>query len=208
MGIYTEYGEYNGKHLKFFLFKNILKDIVRPLTNKIVVFKYKDIWNVKKTINEKNLKGGMVTSYYNDYFNKRCSYVGLNTKFENIPCFPHGVFGVFISDDAKIGKNCVIFQDVTIGSNTLADSKKQGSPTIGDNVFIGAGAKIVGNIKIGNNVRIGAGAIVSEDIPDDTLVVLEHPRKIHKKGMDNRFIKKIGNNKYYYENEKFIKIDK
>ena len=124
------------------------------------------------------------------------------------PCWRRAfakVFGIFISNDAKIGKDCVIFQDVTIGSNTLADSKKQGSPTIGDNVFIGAGAKIIGNIKIGNNVRIGAGAVVAEDIADNTLVVLDHPRKIVKKGMDNHFIKKIGNNTYYYENEKFMK---
>jgi len=205
MTVNTEYGEYNGNHLNLFILKNILKDIVRPFTNKIVILKYKNIWNVKKVINEKNLQGGMITSYYNDYFNKKCSYIGIHTEFKNIPCFPHGVFSIFISDDAKIGKDCVIFQNVTIGSNTLADSKKQGSPIIGDNVFIGAGAKIIGNIKIGNNVRIGAGAVVAEDIPDDTLVVLEHPRKIVKKGMDNHFIKTIGKNTYYYENEHFIK---
>ena len=201
----TEYGEYHGKHVNLFIFKNILKDIVRPITNKFVILKYKNIWNVRKKIKEKNIQGGMITSYYNDYFNKRCSYIGIHAEFKNTPCFPHGVFGIFISDDAKIGKDFVIFQDVTIGSNTLADSKKQGSPTIGDNVFIGAGAKIIGNIKIGNNVRIGAGAVVAEDIADNTLVVLDHPRKIVKKGMDNHFIKKIGNNTYYYENEKFMK---
>lgn len=201
----TEYGEYNGKHVGLFMFKNVLKDIVRPITNKIVVCKYKNIWNVKKAINEKNIQGGMVASYYNDYFVKRCSYIGIHTKLSNTPCFPHGVFGVFISDDAEIGKDCVIFQHVTIGSNTLADSKKQGSPKIGDNVFIGAGAKIIGDIRVGNNVRIGAGAVVFEDVPDDTLVVVDHPRMIKKKGMDNHFIKKIGNNTYYYENERFIK---
>lgn len=70
-----------------------------------------------------------------------------------------------------IGKDCVIFQQVTIGSNTLADSKNQGAPTIGDNVYIGAGAKIIGNVHIGNNVRIGANTTVTKDIPDNSTVV-------------------------------------
>lgn len=53
-----------------------------------------------------------------------------------------------------------------------------GAPVIGDNVFIGAGAKIIGPVHIGNNVKIGAGCIVAEDIPDDVTVVMERPRII------------------------------
>ena len=53
---------------------------------------------------------------------------------------------------AKIGKNCTIFHQVTIGSNTLEGSKHYGAPTIGDNCFIGAGAKIIGKVKVGDNV--------------------------------------------------------
>lgn len=202
----TEYGHYNGKHINLFMFKNIIKDIIRPITNKIVIFKYKNIWNVKKIINERNISGGIITSYYNDYFNKRSSYVGINSKFKNIPCLPHGFFGIFISDDARIGKNCVIYQNVTIGSNFIKDSKKIGAPIIGDNVFIGTGAIIIGNVKIGNNVRIGAGAIISEDIDDNTLVIMEHSKKIKKLNMDNHYIKTIGKNMYYYEDGKYIKM--
>ena len=55
-----------------------------------------------------------------------------------------------------------------------------GAPEIGDNVFIGAGAKIIGKIKIGNNVRIGAGCIVVTDIPDNATVVMSKPRVILK----------------------------
>lgn len=203
----TEYGEYRGKHINLFMLKNILKDIIRPITNKYVIFKYKNIWNVKKHINKNNLKGGIYTSFYIDYFNKRSSYIGINTKFKNTPCFPHGVFGVFISDKANVGKNAVIFQNVTIGSNTVIDSKTNGSPTIGDNVYIGAGAKIIGNIKIGNNVRIGANAIVVENIEDNTVVVLNKPRLIKKENLDNRYIKEINKIKYYYENEKFKEME-
>lgn len=73
--------------------------------------------------------------------------------------------GVGINSAVSIGKNCTILQMVTIGWN------KDGAPQIGDNVMIGAGAILVGNIRIGNNVKIGAGAIVVEDVPDDCTVV-------------------------------------
>lgn len=98
---------------------------------------------------------------------------------------PHGLFGIYISHGAKIGKNCVIFNNVTIGSNTLADSKNMGAPTLGNNIYIGAGAKIIGNVKIGNNVRIGANCIVSTNIPNNATVVMEHPRIIKKKSNSN-----------------------
>lgn len=202
----TEYGYYKGNHENLFMFKNILKDIIRPITNKYVIFKCKNIWNVKKYIKDNNLKGGIYTSYYIDYFNKHASYVGLNTKFANIPYFPHGVFGIFISDDAIIGKDAVIFQNVTIGSNTLIDSKKFGSPKIGNNVYIGAGAKIIGNIKIGDNVRIGANAIVVEDVPSNSVVVSTKGKIIRKNNLDNRFIKVVNNELYYYKNGKFKKL--
>lgn len=51
---------------------------------------------------------------------------------------------------------------------------------IGDNVFIGAGAKIIGKVKIGNNVKIGAGCIVVTDVPDNAVVVMNKPRIIIK----------------------------
>ena len=88
-----------------------------------------------------------------------------------------------------IGKNCTIFQQVIIGSNTLKDSKKKGTPVIGDNVFIGAGAKIIGNVKIGNNVRIGAGTVVVEDIEDNATVVPAKNKIIsHLEKRNNNFV--------------------
>lgn len=203
----TEYGFYNGKNINLFMIKNFFKDLIRPFTNKYVLFKLKNIWNVKKYINDNNLSGGIYTSFYIDYFNKHNSYIGINTYFKNMPHFPHGVSGIFISDNAKIGKNAIIFQGVTIGSNTLLDSKGSGAPTIGDNVYIGAGAKIIGNVKVGNNVRIGANAVVVEDIPNNSVVVLNKPRVIVKKNkLDNRYVKQVGKYKYYYEDGKFIKL--
>jgi len=102
---------------------------------------------------------------------------------------PHGFAGIHISVGAKIGKGCTIYQHAIIGSNTLPDSKNQGFPTIGDNVFIGAGAMIIGNVHIGNNVRIGANAIVTKDVPDNSVVVLSGLRVIEKEEpMTNKFI--------------------
>lgn len=204
--IYTEYGYYEGNHVNLFILKNILKDFIRCFTNKYVILKCKSIWGVKEKITKENLKSGIYTSFYIDYFNKRSSYIGLNTYFKGIPCLPHGVYGIFISDKAKIGENCVIFQNATIGSNTLEGTKSYGSPEIGDNCYIGAGAKIIGNVKIGNNVRIGANAIVTTDIPDNSTVVLEKPRIIKKENQDNRYIKIIGKNKYYYKDGFFKKV--
>ena len=78
----------------------------------------------------------------------------------------HG-FGVVLNGCAKIGRNCTMYHGVTIG--VANDLKKM--PVIGDNVFIGADAKILGGVRVGKNVKIGAGAIVLEDVPDDCTVV-------------------------------------
>ena len=84
---------------------------------------------------------------------------------------PHGFAGIHISIDATIGKGCTFYQHVVIGSNTLPDSKTHGFPVIGDNVYIGAGAMVIGNVRVGNNVRIGANCVVTKDVPDNCVVV-------------------------------------
>lgn len=126
-------------------------------------------------------KAKLKCNYINRYF---CSGITLN---KNINQFitPHGFYGIFISSAAKIGTGCTIFQQVTIGSNTLLDSKSGGAPTIGNNVYIGAGAKIIGNVKIGNNVRIGAGCTVTRDVPDNCTVAQGAPFVLQKKTPQN-----------------------
>lgn len=82
---------------------------------------------------------------------------------------------IVIAQEAHIGKNASIHQGVTIGR--VFAGHKSGVPTIGDNVVIFAGAKILGNIKIGNNVVIGANATVTNNVPDNS-VVAGSPAKI------------------------------
>lgn len=77
----------------------------------------------------------------------------------------------------SIGKNCCIFQNVTIGSN-----KTPQGPIVGDNVVFGTGCIVIGNIHIGNNVKIGAGAIVTKDIPDNCTVVSKATVIVKKDG--------------------------
>lgn len=99
-------------------------------------------------------------------------YVGPDTVFQDIPTLPHGLHGIFISRYAVIGKNCWIYQNVTIGE------VNRKAPVIGDGCIIGAGAVIVGDIRIGSNVKIGAGAVVSTDIAEGCTVVAQPPRII------------------------------
>lgn len=80
----------------------------------------------------------------------------------------HGM-GVVIGETAEIGDNCTIYQCATLGGTGKEREKRH--PTLRDNVVVGAGAKVLGNITIGNNVKIGANSVVLKDVPDDCTVV-------------------------------------
>lgn len=81
-----------------------------------------------------------------------------------------GHFGdIWVNPQAIIGANCNISQGVTIGQ--ASRGKRKGYPVIGDNVFIGPGAKIIGRVQIGDNVAIGANCVVTRDIPNNAVVV-------------------------------------
>lgn len=76
--------------------------------------------------------------------------------------------GIVVSGYARFGDNCRIRNGVVVG---LARTDDPCAPVIGDNVDIGAGAKVLGRIRVGNNVLIGANAVVTRDVPDDSLAV-------------------------------------
>ena len=82
---------------------------------------------------------------------------------------------IVIHPNASIGNNVGIMHEVTIGTRGSADA-----PRIGNNVFIGAGAKIIGNITIGDDVDIGANAVVLKDVPANSIVVGNPGRIINK----------------------------
>ncbi len=80
----------------------------------------------------------------------------------------HGM-GVVIGETTIIGDNVTLFQGVTLGGTGKEQGKRH--PTLGDNIVVGAGAKILGNIKIGSNSYIGANAVVVKPVPENTTVV-------------------------------------
>jgi len=105
--------------------------------------------------------------------------IGRGAEFDRGFVLVHST-GVVINGRVRGGRNVLIEHQVTIGA------KRYQSPTLGDDVFIGAGAKIVGPVTIGSRVRIGANAVVLKDVPDDCTAVgipariVRRPRDIER----------------------------
>lgn len=97
----------------------------------------------------------------------------------------YGGMGIVIHTNATIRKSCMILQQVTIGTSVpyFDQTKAHSVPKIGDNVYIGAGAKILGEIHIGDGSVIGANSVVTHDIPSNSLVL----------GIPGKVIKQIKN---------------
>jgi len=154
----------------------------KKMRSTIQKYNPKKYWKLRTRIITKNKYPNWLKAFYLFYI-KRCdafnnaslgTHINYGAQFSDIPNFPHGLNGIIVSHNAKIGANARIFHQVTIGEGN------DGAPTIGDNCLIGAGAKIIGGIHIGNNVKIGANCIVVTDIPDNATVVMDKPRIIIK----------------------------
>lgn len=183
----------------------ILRSIAFPIPMAFYLRKHNGIWGIKKYLYQSNAKNSRLLQMYDTFFGKYGSWIGYSSSFEDVPHFPHDYYGCFISGQAKIGKNAIIFQQVTIGSNTLKGTKFRGAPIVGDNVYIGAGAKIIGSITIGDNCRIGANAVVYEDMPPHSVAVQAHTRIIQKSDLDNRYYIKMNGIWYYLKDGQWIK---
>lgn len=132
--------------------------LYHPKTNKLLKLYYK--YYIRRTNRRQNADINCFT-FGEDNFRGR-------------PKLGHGLNGIVVAGGAIIGENCYISHQVTIGRS------RGEAPVIGDNVYIGPGAKIFGGIHIGNNVKIGANCVVFENIPDNATVVLQKPRIIEK----------------------------
>lgn len=91
--------------------------------------------------------------------------------------------GVVIGETTIIGDDVLIYQQVTLGGTGNEHGKRH--PTIGNNVIIGAGAKVLGNITIGDNTRVGAGSVVVDDVPEHCTVVGVPGRVVQQKFMNS-----------------------
>ena len=117
-------------------------------------------------------------NYWHLYFIARC-ISNISRFFTGIEIHPnarigrrffidHGM-GVVIGETAIIGDDVLLFQGVTLGGTGNDHGKRH--PTLGNNVVVGSGAKVLGNIDIGDNVRIGAGSVVIDSVPENATVV-------------------------------------
>jgi serine acetyltransferase len=160
-----------------------LSKMERMLRSRVQKYSHEKYWRFRQFVVD-STRGSRLGKLRRLYYIKRAdafnnasmgTHMNCGAQFATSPNLPHGLNGIIVSHNAVIGANCTIFHQVTIGEG------KGGAPTIGDNVLIGAGAKIIGNVHIGNNVKIGAGCIVACDVPDGATVVMGHPRILVKK---------------------------
>lgn len=151
--------------------------ILNFIQNRVQHYNHEKYWKYRSIVVNPNSKVPKIIKIYmlfkikkSDAFANASMGTNLNSGavFDEPPILPHHLNGIIISYHAKIGKNCTIFQQVTISDDPHNSNL---SAIIGDNVLIGAGAKIIGNVIIGDNVKIGANAVVVHDVPDGTTVV-------------------------------------
>lgn len=91
----------------------------------------------------------------------------------------HGA-GIVIGETAEIGNDVTLYQGVTLGGTGKESGKRH--PTLGNDVVVGAGAKVLGSFRVGNNVKIGAGSVVLKPVPDNCTVVGIPGRVVAKDG--------------------------
>jgi serine O-acetyltransferase len=87
--------------------------------------------------------------------------------------------GVVIGETSEVGENVTLYHGVTLGGTSTKKEKRH--PTLGNNVIVGAGAKILGPVKIGDYARIGAGSVVVENVPPNSTVVGVPGRVVYDK---------------------------
>ena len=141
-----------------------------PLKMIIYIFGIKIAFNLNKTLFSKKCKALI----------KCCDIEDLDYILSQGTKFTH-MTGIVINKDVRIGKNCIIRHNVTIGQGNYNEEKKRCYPILGDRVNIGAGAIIIGGIDISDDAIIGAGAVVVKDVPKGATVV-GNPARIIKQG--------------------------
>ena len=160
-----------------------LSPVERFFRSAVQRYDHEKYWRFRAVVVDPN-RGSLLGDLFRLYYIKRAdafnnasmgTHRNFGASFAAPPRLPHGLNGIIVSHNAVIGRNCTIFHQVTIGEG------RGGAPVIGNNVLIGAGAKVIGGIRIGDNVHIGAGCVVMQDIPDNTTVIPAGPQLISRK---------------------------
>ncbi len=137
-----------------------------------IALRYREYYN--------NVRVGLLTKFQRKYWVLRFYHYSMKLGFD----IPVNVFGtglnihhwgcIVVNAWAHVGKNCNLQQGVTIGMNLGGTA----SATIGDNVFIGTGAKIIGEVHIANGCVIGANAVVTKDFLEENSIIAGVPAKV------------------------------
>jgi serine O-acetyltransferase len=174
----------------------------------LLVRLYGGFWRFRMRMKQQRKDGlalKTMRAIYHAYLSRFGAYIAPTAAFAAEPCFPHGLHGIFVAGGAKVGRNCVLFQHVTLGANALPGSRNVGCPQIGDSVYIGVGAKVIGNVRIGDNCRIGANCVVTSDVPANTTVVLAEPRLIQRSApQDNRYFRWSPQGPQYFNSGEWV----
>ena len=109
-----------------------------------------------------------IQAVYHHYQHKHGVWIPPTTKI-GPGLFLEHLGDIVVNSRAVIGKNCNLGHGVTIGQTNRGT--RQGTPHLGDNVFIGPGAKLIGGVKVGNNTAIGVNCVVVKDVPENAVVV-------------------------------------
>lgn len=171
--------EYLLEEKEYYKAKSKKDAIIRYITGDIINY----IWKYQKTLRKTeywyNKKRTIISNIGYLYFRRKKNKIGIklgiemheNTFDKGLIIFHSG--GNVINGYAKIGKNCKIHGNNCIGNNGITSL----APQIGDNVDIGVGAKIIGDIYIADNIRIGAGAIVNKSFYEKGITIAGIPAK-------------------------------
>lgn len=152
------------------------RDIInRVITRDPLIIIYKYIKYLRKSEYYYNCNNKLLYAFFRYKKNKLGIKLGLeiweNNFDSNLMIYHAG--NIVVNRGAKIGKNCKLHGDNCIGNNGVTNKV----PIIGDNVDIGVGAKIIGDVKIANNIVIGAGAVVTKSFLEEGTVICGVPAK-------------------------------
>ena len=100
----------------------------------------------------------------------------------------HGM-GIVIGETAEIGDDCLLYQGVTLGGTGKETGKRH--PTIGNNVLVGSGAKVLGPFKVGDNSRVAANSVVLREIPENSTAVGSPARVVRQNGEKVNYVENV-----------------
>ena len=134
---------------------------------RLLVSLFGGIWSVRE-----KCQGGVLSAFYRFLYNyyqfEHGSAISHRASFDTQPIFPRGMKQIVISENVKIGSNCVIYQQVTIDKDLSKNNNDENAPSIGSNCLIYPGVKIIGNIRIGDNVTLESNVVITKDLEDNS----------------------------------------